>query len=275
MVNNPGNGIDLTMQDLEREHKWLCLGAIEKANSVLVLTQRLNVRTVLEVGSGTGALLEALDKLHYAERYYALEPSQSMHDFMRERISISRLVDSQAQQLHESEYARSHVDLAILSHVLEHLENPAALLIETLGVAEYVLVEVPLDGSVLGRLRAKIRTQISGVSRYNNVSGHIQFFSYKDVQSLVHWCGGEIISRRLYVPGPQLQQAMRSGSFSRRLYFSTVWIASRCVGAARWARLYHGHCAVLVRRRSGLESEHTSRHSSVYFASAHEEELGI
>jgi hypothetical protein len=165
------------------------------------------------------------------------------------------------------------MDLAVLSHVLEHLENPAALLIEALGVAEYVLVEVPLDGNVLGRWRAAIRARISGTSRYNNVSGHIQFFSYKDVRALVHWCGGEIISCRLYVPGPQLQRAMHSGPLSRRLYFSSVWLASRCVGSARWARLYHGHCAVLVRRRPALGSEHTSHHSSVYFVEGREKEL--
>jgi len=250
---------------LSREHEWLGIGAIEKARSVRLLTRDLPIRSVLEIGCGTGALLEELDRGGFAERFYALEPSTSMYHHMRQRNAISRLVDAQSTTLAQSKFSDQRFDLAILSHVLEHVEAPAALLAEALGVAEYVLAEVPLEGNLSGNLRAEVRTRLTGHIRQNNAAGHIQFFSTTDVHRLVQWCGGEVIRRRLYVPRPQLRYLLSRGAPARRVYSAVLLGMAALLGDRVSSAVHHGHYAVLARTRGQLSECDRTRHTPLYY----------
>lgn len=100
-----GATVAVEEQDLlEHLHQWRLVGALEKANSIMLLTRGLNIRTVLEIGSGTGAVLEQLDAKGYAEEYYAIEPSEEAHRYMRDRNRISRLVASDTATLEKSRF---------------------------------------------------------------------------------------------------------------------------------------------------------------------------
>lgn len=250
---------------LVAEDAQLVLGAIEKAKSVLSLTTGLPIATVIEVGSGTGAILEKLDEAGFGKEYVALEPSAPMLAYMTKHRSISRLTDSEAATLDTSRFRDSRFDLAILSHVLEHLEDPAALLSSVLQMAEYVVVEVPLDGNRMGNIRAALKTHVTGVPREDNASGHIQYFDESALDSLIRWCGGETVRTRTYVPTPQLHRLRQTGSLARRLYASTMLAGARVLGGERWARLYHGHYAVLARSRSPRTTDSQTRWNPVYY----------
>ena len=56
-------------EQLEERYEWELLGAEEKAQSIIQLTDELGIRSILETGTGTGAPLETLDKLGFTERY--------------------------------------------------------------------------------------------------------------------------------------------------------------------------------------------------------------
>jgi SAM-dependent methyltransferase len=249
---------------LEAENEWLKLGAIDKAESIIALTQGLSIRSVLEIGSGTGALLNRLDGLEFAERYYAVEPSIEMFNLMMERAKPTRLVDAEATTIQESRLSRQQYDLAILCHVLEHLEAPSDLLSDVIKLAEYVVVEVPLDGSISGDIRAAIKARMSGRPRHNNAAGHIQFFSKREVESLVHWCGGEVIRSRLYLPTQRLNQPHLQSS-QKRIYHRLTTTLSKLVGSYIWANVYHGHYAVLVKRRAAIAADERTQWTSVYY----------
>ena len=245
-------------EQLDKRHKWFLLGAEQKAQSVIQLTEGLNISEVLEIGSGTGAILESLDRLEFATSYYALEPSQQLYRYMIERQAISRLIASEPVTLEQCSLTDRRYDLLILSHVLEHVKNPAELLGGAMQVADHVVLEVPLEGNWTGNLRAAVKTRCTGLPRHNNTAGHIQYFSRADIRRLVHWCGGEIVRSRLYVPRAQMRIARISGSFPKRTYAKLVWGLNRICGDWLWGRCYHGHYAVLVRRRAPLADEDIS-----------------
>ena len=53
----------MTSETIAIQNEWLRLGAREKARSVQLRTQGLELGTLLEVGAGTGAILKELDEL--------------------------------------------------------------------------------------------------------------------------------------------------------------------------------------------------------------------
>lgn len=248
-------------QLVEAQHEWLMIGAEEKARSVVQLAEGISISSILDIGAGTGAVLIHLDRLAFADKYYALEPSTTELAYLLDSVKPSRLVEAEATVLDASSFRTRHFDLAVLSHVLEHLDAPAKLLSAALNIADYVLVEVPLEGSVGGNVRAGAKKTITHRPRHNNSAGHVQFFSSGDIESLVHWCGGEIVRSRYYVP----RYHPKTNSRLRRAYFGVTEKLSALVGNDLWSKLYYGHYAVLVRNRPEIPTDERKGWGSMYF----------
>lgn len=254
-----------------RQHKWLRLGAQEKAKSIIQLAEDLDVRSVLEIGAGTGAILEWLDEANFGESYFAVEPSRSLYNHLVESATIPRLVKAEQELLEDSSLRQRRFDLAVISHVIEHVQEPASVVIGALEVANYVIVEVPLDGNLLGDIRARVRSFLTGTSRENNAAGHIQFFSRGDVNSLVTWAGGQVLRTRLYVPYPQMRFMAERSTGLRRVYARGLWYFSRVAGEKLWARAYHGYYAVLIQKRKPITPEERTNWPTSYFTGRDED----
>jgi SAM-dependent methyltransferase len=97
---------------------------------------------VLDIGCGEGAM--AAELLNgFSGPYRGFELSSSAIDAARGRgINGARfdLFDGDVLPCADRSF-----DLAVLSHVVEHLEHPRVLLKEAKRVAKWVLVEVPLE----------------------------------------------------------------------------------------------------------------------------------
>jgi SAM-dependent methyltransferase len=222
--------------------RWLNVAADEKAASVIALAPP-NVSTVVEIGCGTGALLHALDRQGFADRYWGCEPARNLYDQIP-RQQIARLVDV-APTTFDSAFGVETFDLAILSHVLEHLLTPAVLLHEALARARYVLVEVPLEANAAGRARMAVK-RASGRDPKMNDAGHVQFFSRNTARLLVRHAGGEVVADHGYFPeAPYREQAVH-------IYQRAV-LASARIGVARH---YYEHFAMLTRRADVGEWDH-------------------
>ncbi|MGX6446640.1 methyltransferase domain-containing protein [Patulibacter sp. S7RM1-6] len=214
---------------------WLATAAAEKASTVTALAPA-GVEDVIEIGCGPGALLTELDRRGFAERYWACEPAENLfHQIPTARLA--RLQEAQ-QTTFDKAFDGRRFDLAILSHVLEHLVSPAVLLGQALARADYVIVELPIEANVAGRLRREIKGRLQGDQPH--AAGHVQFFSRADARRLAAYAGGEVRDERTYFPvAPYAAQA-------RTTYHRLVLAANR-LGVAH---LYYCHFGMLLTRRS-------------------------
>ncbi len=134
--------------------RWRALSAVGKADHIVTLCRRAGLapRTIVEVGCGDGAILSELHRRGVGEQLSGFEITDAA-------VAIAR----RRQELHEvARYDGEHLptpdgayDLGILSHVLEHVPDPAALLREVGRACRAVVVEVPLEANVSARRASK------------------------------------------------------------------------------------------------------------------------
>jgi 2-polyprenyl-3-methyl-5-hydroxy-6-metoxy-1,4-benzoquinol methylase len=133
---------------------WRALGARGKADHVIALCARTGLApsSTLEVGCGDGALLCELRRRGFGGRLSGLEITQTAVSIARERRQIDsvELYDG----LHVPAPAGAY-ELGILSHVLEHVPDPVALLADVARACRAVVVEVPLEANLSARRAAK------------------------------------------------------------------------------------------------------------------------
>jgi SAM-dependent methyltransferase len=165
-----------TGAEAERWAHWRALSARGKADHVIALHPQ-SPAVVCEVGCGDGALLAELAGRGYGREHVGFEVSPEAA-----RIASGR------SELRVSAFDGEHIpaadgafDLGVLSHVLEHVPDPAALLRETARVCREIVVEVPLEDNVSARRPAK-------VAEAQRI-GHLQRFSRADVHALAAAAG--------------------------------------------------------------------------------------
>jgi SAM-dependent methyltransferase len=134
--------------------RWRALGAVGKADHVLSLCARTGLRpqSTLEVGCGDGALLCELRRRDFGGRLHGVEITEAAVAIARARDEIHSVSLYDGLRL---PYPDDAYDLGILSHVLEHVPDPSALLAEVARACRAVLVEVPLEANLSARRSAK------------------------------------------------------------------------------------------------------------------------
>jgi SAM-dependent methyltransferase len=163
--------------------RWRALGARGKADHVLALCERARQRpaSTLEVGCGDGALLCELHRRGFGGRLSGVEITEAAVSIARQRPEIESVELYDGRRLPRADCS---VDLGILSHVLEHVPDPPALLAEVARVCRAVLVEVPLEANMSAR-RAGKREHAAEV-------GHLQHLDRHAVRGIVARAGLEI-----------------------------------------------------------------------------------
>jgi len=184
---------ELSMPSVE----WRELSGRIKAENIINILNARKISTVLEIGAGTGSILSYLSKMDFATKYYALDISEEAINFIKKREDIIGLVDANTYDGHHLPYQDKQFDLVILSHVIEHLHNPAELLIEAARVTRYLVVEVPLEDNLYTHIKINLFK-----SRYREETGHIQWFTkQKFLILLCKTCNLNLLDTRMvYVP---------------------------------------------------------------------------
>jgi SAM-dependent methyltransferase len=156
--------------------RWRALGAVGKADHVIALCARAGVlpSSTLEVGCGDGALLCELHRRRFGGRLSGVEITQAAVDIARARAEIDSVERYDGLRLPVADGA---YDLGILSHVLEHVTDPSALLAEVSRACRTVVLEVPLEANWSARRRGK-RERAAEV-------GHLQRLSRPGVRAIV------------------------------------------------------------------------------------------
>ncbi len=169
-----------------RYARWRALGARGKADHVIALCERAGIapRSTLEVGCGDGALLCELHARGFGGRLAGVEITDAAVAIASARPQIDAVERYDGERL---PYANGAFELGVLSHVLEHVREPSALLAEVARVCGAVLVEVPLEANVSAR-RAGKREHAAEV-------GHLQRLDVAAVRATADRAGVEIVGQ--------------------------------------------------------------------------------
>ena len=171
---------------------WREAGAQQKALNVVLVCRSIKVGSVVEIGCGTGAVLRFLHSMSFAREYACIDAAFSAVQFVRR--SCKDFVRGAFVGLAGAlPFQDTAFDVAILTHVVEHLDDPVPAIREASRVARYVVVEVPTE-EVLSNM---IRTRVLG-RPYASIegAGHIQFWSPKSIAAFLEKdCGLQILAR--------------------------------------------------------------------------------
>jgi len=114
-------------------------------------------------------------------------------------------------------------DLCVLTHVVEHLENPRLVLHEAMRVGRWVIVEVPLE----------FHWRTPRDYKWTDL-GHINPYNMKLIRQLLQSCELEVVSEAVTStgrPGFVFQEGQLRGSlkwFTRSVALRVVpWLAKR------------------------------------------------
>jgi ubiquinone/menaquinone biosynthesis C-methylase UbiE len=206
--------------------EWRMLGARDKAANIISLCNSLPHGTILEIGAGEGSILKRLSEMNFGEELHALEISQSGVDTIKNR-DIPRLVEYLLFDGYDVPYADKRFDLAILSHVVEHVEFPRKLLYEAARVAKHVFVEVPLEDT----LRLKPDFVFDKV-------GHINFYSPITIRRLIQTCRLDVLKQIVTNPSKAVH-VYRSGRKGLVSYYIKEFLLRFFSGAATRIFTYH------------------------------------
>ncbi|MEW6671029.1 MAG: class I SAM-dependent methyltransferase [Thermodesulfobacteriota bacterium] len=172
---------------------WREIGACDKAKNVIDLwTKCVGGRpSLVDIGCGDGALVGELDSLNFAKFYTGMEISESGLANAGKRKYKAQcnfvLFDGCSIPAGDKSF-----DLAVFSHVLEHVECPRHLLDEAARIAKYVFVEVPLELNYRTPHNFK-KTSV----------GHINLYNPLLLRHLVESSGLRVIAEQLTCPSLQ------------------------------------------------------------------------
>jgi ubiquinone/menaquinone biosynthesis C-methylase UbiE len=214
--------------------EWRELGAVDKVVNIRSMCASQVPSTVLDIGAGEGSVLQRLANSGFGRQHFALDISASGVERIRNR-KIPTLVECQQFDGYTVPYPDTTFDLAILSHVIEHVEHPRLLLNEAARVAKLVFVEVPLEHN----------RRLPSDFVWDSV-GHINFYSARTIRLLVQSCGHEVLEQRETHPARR-QYQYRLGRRGSIAYLLKEWTLRMLPSVAQSLWTYHS--SLLIRSR--------------------------
>jgi SAM-dependent methyltransferase len=232
--------------ELDAEARWLRYGAVDKVDSIAMLLTRAGVvpGRVLELGCGTGAVISECQRRELGQRFTAIDFSADAIAHLKAHGSGIECIRADIND--PSVRIEGHFDVVILSHVLEHLEDPLTLLRSLRQRIDFthLIAEVPLEDLLASRAKALLR------DRLRNLAGHVQFYTPGSFHDLLRRGGFKILDRRNYA---SVLSAEAAEFVSRKDGLSPTRTAAKkllnChlprVLGPLWRRFYYANEAVL------------------------------
>jgi SAM-dependent methyltransferase len=217
------------------ESEWRALCAQSKAQNIVRLCSSIPHGKILDIGCGEGAVLKRLSDFNFGQEFHSVEISRSAATAVLQR-KIPRVQECKLFDGYSIPYESNQFDLAILSHVLEHVEYPRKLLYEASRVADYVFVEVPMEDTLA------LRPDFVFDS-----TGHINFYSPKTVRRLVQTCNLRVLSQSVTNP-PRAMYSYEAGNKGILKYF----IKQLALGASKAVAcgFFTYHCSIVCTKAS-------------------------
>ena len=189
----------------------------------------------MKIGAGEGSLLKRLSDLGFAEEYFALEISSTGVKTIACK-DIVNLVECSLFDGYNVPYGNKCFDLAVLSHVVEHVEFPRQLLYEAKRVAKYVFVEVPLEDTI----------RLPKDFIFDEV-GHINVYSPKTIRRLIQTCDLEVINQHISNPSKIVYTYKRGRSGLIAFFIKDLFLR---IAPSLATKLFTYHISLICRERN-------------------------
>lgn len=193
---------------------------------------------LLDYGSGNGALSFWMFANGFGRDILGVDISATGTAFAQRRLAREGL------RFHTLEPGETldplgRFDAVVCSHVLEHLPEPAAALGLLAPLAEWLVIEVPLERCLV----QDAITRLGGRARTENPVGHLHFWDKAGFRALVEGSGLEIVREHHYASAP-------FSPYTRAPKRAFERAALALLGTRAYGRLMATHYAVLARRRT-------------------------
>ncbi len=164
------------------------LKSVWKADHVIGMCMKYPHKSIVDIGCGEGSVLKRLSEKRFGSLMCGLEVSPGGLKAAESQI-IDGLAELRLFDGYNIPYETDRFDLALLCHVVQHVEHPRRLLREAARVARGVFVEVPLSDTVC--LSKDYRA--SGC-------GNVNAFSEKSIRRLLQTCDLEVLDQEVTPP---------------------------------------------------------------------------
>jgi SAM-dependent methyltransferase len=176
--------------DGEKWARWRALGAVTKVDHVASLLEQArigSVESVVEIGCGDGAVLEALARRGIGCSHSGMDISSSAVALAASRPGVTDARQFDGKRIPAPDGAW---DLAIATHVLEHVPAPGSLVEELVRVARRaIVVEVPLERNLSARR--------PGARAASEAAGHLHRFGRAAVREMLVRTGWRVAAEAL------------------------------------------------------------------------------
>jgi len=256
MGNNCSKKIDadyykkLYSFELTMEAEWLRRCAREKVTSIVQLLSinKIRPKTIIELGCGMGEVIGECKARNLAEEYYGVDYSEEAILYMNKQFpDIKTLVADFSER--STPFTDKHFDVVIVSHVLEHLQDPEIMFrfLEKINFS-YLIIEVPLEDLILGRVKAEIIK-----SREENKAGHVQFYTPSKIRYLLNSNNYTILGERKYVPVLDLDTIrflVKKDKMGKIKYYQMIITRNVLPRIMKpiWVLTYNAHFAVICKK---------------------------
>ena len=205
--------------DYDAQSSWI--HSTDKVQNIISLCNKFPHENILEIGCGDGAVLVRLREKKFGKNLRAVDICNTAIDKARTRTEsrniksglefkvfkenkdISDLTLKFLTSITEK-HEVNKFNLAILTHIIEHVENPRELLCEAGKVAQYVFVEVPLEDTLQLKKASYYDDDYSEYDDYepddDGFEEHVNIYSYNSIRWLIQSCGFIIIGHKVTIP---------------------------------------------------------------------------
>jgi 2-polyprenyl-3-methyl-5-hydroxy-6-metoxy-1,4-benzoquinol methylase len=197
----------------------------------------------LELGCGTGAVIAECMRRGLASEYTAVDYSIEAVEYLRLREPGIRCLTADIAD--PAFKLDGRFDTIILSHVLEHLEDPLSFLkvIKARFRFSSLIVEVPLEDLPVMRVKALF------YDRNINTAGHVQFFTAESFKALIRHAGFQIEAERRFVPRMSAEAIRFASGVDGLTQLRTIYkVCAACyiprMLGPLWKWLWYSHLAV-------------------------------
>lgn len=195
--------------DYDPQSSWI--HSTDKAQNIISLCNKFPHTNILEIGCGDGAVLVRLHEKEFAKNLRGVDICKTAIDKAKNRAESRNIksglefevFDFDADKREQFPYKGIEFNLCILTHVIEHVENPRRLLCEAGNVAPYVFVEVPLEDTLRLKKASYYDDDYDEYDDYepdDEFDEHINIYSYNSIRWLIQSCGFIIISHKVTIP---------------------------------------------------------------------------